>query len=335
MKWWRQHTTVNVLGEHKRRLQLSVRTWVLVLFPCQIPNFGISAREKSETPYTHKANPRFLTCPPQGKRARAALAQLSAISTSFPPWRLLMFPSCCWSSHHTAVQSLSHVWLFATPWPAAPLSLTISGSLLKLMSIKSVIPSNHLILSSPSPPAFYLSQHQGLFFGSGDRSYWSFSISPSNEYSGLISQHVRCNLFSECGFNPDFLLSYWVSFVIVLCLIFHTYKMGKIVISTSWVYQNSAQHTQFTKCDYDHFDYKQASPWTEMSRVGRKWALRGLASMRPKRYIIQPLPLSSIPPTLVVSRLIHLNSCSAFTFFASFGVLLEPFNPTKYLTLES
>ena len=57
--------------------------------------------------------------------------------------------------------------------------------------------------------------------------------------------------------------------------------------------------------------------------------------MRPKRYIIQTLPLSSIPPTLVVSRLIHLNSCSAFTFFASFGVLLEPFNPTKYLTLES
>ena len=146
---------------------------------------------------------------------------------------------------------------------------------------------------------------------------------------------TRCNLFSECGFNPDFLLSHWVSFVIFLCLIFHTYKMGKIVIPTSWVYQNSAQHTELTKCDYDHFNYKQASPWTKMSGVERKWALRRLASMRPKRYIIQSLPLSSIPPTLVVFRLINLNSCSPFTFFASFGVLLEPFNPTKYLNLES
>ena len=164
MKWWWQHTTVNVLGEHKRRLQLPVRTWVLVLFPCQIPNFGISTREKSETPYTHKANPRFLTCPPQGKRARAALAQLSAISTSFPPWRLLMFPSCCWSSHHTAVRSLSHVWLFAKPhglqhpchWPSleacsnpCPLSQwyhpTISSS---------VIPFSSCLLSFPASGSF-------------------------------------------------------------------------------------------------------------------------------------------------------------------------------------
>ena len=54
----------------------------------------------------------------------------------------------------------------ATPWAAAcqaSLSFTISRSLLKLMSIESVMPSNHLILSSPSPPAFSVSQHQGLF----------------------------------------------------------------------------------------------------------------------------------------------------------------------------
>ena len=64
------------------------------------------------------------------------------------------------------VQSLSLVQLVVTPWTAAhqaPLSLTNSWSLLKLISIKSVMPSNHLILSSPSPPAFNLSQHQGLF----------------------------------------------------------------------------------------------------------------------------------------------------------------------------
>ena len=63
------------------------------------------------------------------------------------------------------VQSLSCVWFFATPWTAAcqaSLSFTISWSLFKLMSIKSVMPFNHLTLSSPSP-SFNLSQHQGHF----------------------------------------------------------------------------------------------------------------------------------------------------------------------------
>ena len=62
--------------------------------------------------------------------------------------------------------SLRRVRLCATPWTAARqalLSFTISRSLLRLMSIESVMPSNHLILLSPSPPAFSLSQHQGLF----------------------------------------------------------------------------------------------------------------------------------------------------------------------------
>ena len=61
-------------------------------------------------------------------------------------------------------QSLSHVSLFMTPCTAArqaSLSLTICQSLLKLMSIESVMLSNHHLLSSPSP-AFNLSQHQGL-----------------------------------------------------------------------------------------------------------------------------------------------------------------------------
>ena len=61
------------------------------------------------------------------------------------------------------VQSPSHIWLFATPWTAAcktSLSITNSRSLLKLMSIELVMPSHPL--SSPSPPAFNLSQHQIL-----------------------------------------------------------------------------------------------------------------------------------------------------------------------------
>ena len=65
-----------------------------------------------------------------------------------------------------SVQSLSHVRLFVTPWTAAyqaSLSISSSWNLLKPMSIESVMPSNHHILSTPSPLTFNLSQHQGLF----------------------------------------------------------------------------------------------------------------------------------------------------------------------------
>ena len=90
---------------------------------------------------------------------------------------------------------LSHVQLFVTPWTAtlqASLSFT-SRSLLKPMSIESVMPCNHLILCHPllllpsilpSIKAFPKSLH---FPSSGRRKYWSFRISPSNEYTGLIS----------------------------------------------------------------------------------------------------------------------------------------------------
>ena len=65
----------------------------------------------------------------------------------------------------SSVKSLSCVWLFATPWTTAcqaSLSITNSWSLFKLVSIESMMPSNHLI-SSSFPPAFNLCQHQGLY----------------------------------------------------------------------------------------------------------------------------------------------------------------------------
>ena len=96
-----------------------------------------------------------------------------------------------------SVQSLSHVSLFATPWTAAhqaSLSLTKSGSLPKLMSIESVMPPNLLILCCPLllPPSIFLSirvfSNEWVLLMRWPK-YWtfSFSISPSNEYSGLVS----------------------------------------------------------------------------------------------------------------------------------------------------
>ena len=92
----------------------------------------------------------------------------------------------------SSVQLLSHVQLFVTPWTAAcqaSLSFIISLSLLKLMSIESVMPSNHLILCHPpSPPAFYLSQHQGLFQGVSSSQHGvsaSASVPPMNNQDWL------------------------------------------------------------------------------------------------------------------------------------------------------
>ena len=100
----------------------------------------------------------------------------------------------------SSVQWLIRVWLFVTPWTApcqASLSITSSWSLLKLMSIQLVMPSNHLIMSTISFHAFNLSQHQSSESALPIRwpKYWSFSfsISPSNEYSGLI--FFRMDLF--------------------------------------------------------------------------------------------------------------------------------------------
>ena len=96
-----------------------------------------------------------------------------------------------------SVQSLSQVQLFVTPWTAAcqaSLSITNSWSLLKLMSIESVMPSNHLILYCPL--LLLLSIFPSISIFSNESvlcirwpKYWSFSfsISPSNEYSWLIS----------------------------------------------------------------------------------------------------------------------------------------------------
>ena len=100
----------------------------------------------------------------------------------------------------SSVQSLSHVPLFATPWTAAhqaSLSITNSQSWLKLMSIESEMPSNHLILCRPLllPPSIFPSirvfSNESVLHIKWPK-HWSFSfnISPYNEYSGLISFRI-------------------------------------------------------------------------------------------------------------------------------------------------
>ena len=100
----------------------------------------------------------------------------------------------------SSVQSLSHVRLFVTPWAEAfqaSLSLTNSQNLLKLMSFESVMPSNYLILCSPLLlllsifPSIRVFPNESVLHIRWPK-HWSFSfnISPSNEYSGLISFRV-------------------------------------------------------------------------------------------------------------------------------------------------
>ena len=100
-------------------------------------------------------------------------------------------------SEFSSVQSLSSVWLFVTPWTAAgqaSLSINNSWSLLKLMPIEWVMPSNHLmlccsllLLSSIFPSIRVFSNESVLHIRWPYYWSFSFSISPSNEYSGLIS----------------------------------------------------------------------------------------------------------------------------------------------------
>ena len=119
-----------------------------------------------------------------------------------------LLPPCCVhspfsmsASLFSSVQLLICVRLFATPWTAsrqASLSITNSQSLLKLMSIESVMPSNHLILCHPLllplsifPSIRDFSNESVLRIRWPKNCSFSFSISPSNEYSGLISFRIH------------------------------------------------------------------------------------------------------------------------------------------------
>ena len=130
--------------------------------------------------------------------SQGLLSPLGKISRGMWKWKSLshvrMFATP-WTI--SSVQSLSRVQLFVTPWIAAcqaSLSITNSRSLLKLLSIKSVMPSSHLILCClllllpPIPPSIKVFSNESTLYMRWPK-YWSFSfsISPSNEHPGLIS----------------------------------------------------------------------------------------------------------------------------------------------------
>ena len=153
-----------------------------------------------------------------------------------------------------SVQSLSPVRLLVTPWTAAcqaSLSITSSRSLLKLMFIESVMPSNHLILCSPLllPPSVFLS----IKVFSNESAirirwpkYWSFSfsISPSSEYSGLISfrvdwfdllavQETLKSLLQHHSSKPSIL---WHSAFFIVQLSHPNRTTGKTIALTRWTF---------------------------------------------------------------------------------------------------
>ena len=135
--------------------------------------------------------PVFLPGEFHGQRSLAGYSPWGHKESDVIEW-LILSPS--WKS---VVQSLSHVQHFETLWTGAhqtSLSFTISQSLLKLMSNESVMPSNHLILFHPLLllpsifPSIRIFSNESVHHIRWPK-YWnfSFSISPSNEYSGLIS----------------------------------------------------------------------------------------------------------------------------------------------------
>ena len=115
------------------------------------------------------------------------------------------FPLCSTASQQLLslllFSLLSHIWLLSTPWTTAcmpgSLSFTVSQSLLRFMSIESMMLSNHLILCHlllllPSIfPSIRVFSSELTLHIRGPK-YWSFSINPSNEYSGLISFRIDC-----------------------------------------------------------------------------------------------------------------------------------------------
>ena len=155
---------------------------------------------------------------------------------------------CIQRSNHyvvqfSSVQLLNHVWLFATPWTAASqasLSVTNSRNLPQLMSIESVMPSNHLILCHPLlllpsifPNIRIFSNESALHIKWSK--YWSisFSISPSKEHSGLLSFSIDwLDLLAVQGTLQSLLQHHSSKAAILQCSDFFMVQLSHLYMTT-------------------------------------------------------------------------------------------------------
>ena len=169
-------------------------------------------------------------------------------------WLIIQFSS---------VQSLSCVWLFATPWTAArqaSLSITNSQSLPKPMSIESVMPSKHLILCRPlilKPSIFpsirVFSNESALLIRWPKYRSFSFNISPSNEHSGVISFRMDwLDLLAVQGTLKSLLQHHSSKASIFRCSAFfivqlsHPYMTtGKTIALTRWIFVDKVMFLLF------------------------------------------------------------------------------------------
>ena len=165
----------------------------------------------------------------------------------------------------SSVQSLSRVWLFVTPWTAAcqaSLSITKSWSLLKLMSIESVMSCNHLILCHPLLPLSIFPSIRVFWNKSSLRmrrpKYWSFSfsISPSNDYSGLISFRMNwLDLLAVQGTLRSLLQHHssegsilWHSAFFIVQLSHPYMTTGKTIALIRWTFVGKVMSLLFNTC---------------------------------------------------------------------------------------
>ena len=148
------------------------------------------------------------------------------------------------------LQSLSCVWLFVTPWNAAhqaSLSFAISWSLLRLMSTEPVMPSKHLILCHPLllpsifPSIRVFSNESTLHIRWPKYCSFSFNISPSNEYSGLISLRIDyLDLLAVQGTLKSLLQSQGSKASILWCSAF-------LMVQLSHLYMTTGKTTALTR----------------------------------------------------------------------------------------
>ena len=210
----------------------------------------------------------------------------------------------------SSIQSLSHVWLFVTPWTIicqVSLSITKSRSLLKLTSIELVMPFNHLILCHPlqlltsifpSIRSFPMSQ----FFCVRWPKYWSFSvsISPSNEHSGLISfridwfhlltiQMILKSLLQHHSLKASIL---WCSAFFMVQLSQPYMNTGKTIALTRWNFVEKVMSLLFNMLSRLVITFLPRSKCLLIS-----W-LKSLSAviLEPKK--IQSVTVSIVPPSI-------------------------------------